>query len=728
MKKIICFFITSIFLPIHLSAQNYWQQTNGPYAAGYVTAIEASSNEEVFVAISDAGLYHSTDSGNSFSYVSGELSETQINSILINQLGHIFVGLVAYPNRGLSRSTDNGNTWIQELPDEYVRVMAMDSDGYIYAGTNESGMFRSSDNGDTWTQINIASTIKIVKCISANYDGELFASGWTNPWSETRAIRSSDNGFTWNSLQISSDIYITNFAFSENGNIVASFQPHNPADSSGFLISSDNGNSWLRKNYIRSYYGIYSLLFDEPTSSFYAVVYNVSVWDIIRSTDNGNSWLYVTSFDYDQPDLFCFESDQQNQLFVGDVNGFRYSSDSGYNWVQSDSGFYATGSKSLTLLPNERLYVGTYSGTFKLAEDKMNWLKESALVGSFLISNTDDYFLSNGKIHKSTDNGKSWFIVLVPALSFSATSELTKTSNSYIFSGGWEYGGVHGTGVSMVWRSTNNGESWDAVYGNFGDKLIYTITSTNNDLILAGGNEGQIIRSTDLGETWNLSNAGIPSDAYCKMIRVSQNGLIFVGTSNYGVYRSTDSGLSWNSVNNGISSLDVRSISINSQGKIFTGTSNGIFVTIDDGDNWSPRNSGLIEVSILSLLCDSSDYIYVATMSTGVYRSTLPTTSMEEDGMAFISTYKLNQNYPNPFNPVSTISYQIPQTEFVSLKVYDILGREVATLVNEEKPVGSYEVQFNSHSGNVRNLTSGIYFYQLKAGEYTETKKMILIH
>jgi photosystem II stability/assembly factor-like uncharacterized protein len=727
MKKIFYLVSISSFLPFYISAQNYWQQTNGPYAAGYITAIEAFSNEQVFVAISDVGLYHSTDSGNSFSYVSGELSETQINLILINQFGHIFVGIWDYPYRGLSRSTDNGNTWIQELPDEYVLVMAMDSDGYIYAGTNESGMFRSSDNGDTWTQINIVTTIKKVKCISTNSDGELFASGWTNSWPGTRALRSIDNGVNWDSLSIPEDIYITNFAFSENGNIVASFQPHNPTDSSGFLLSSNNGNSWLRKNYIRSYYGIYSILFDEPTSSFYAVVYNVSVWDIIRSTDNGNSWLYVTSFDYDQPDRFCFESDQQNQLFVGDVNGFRYSSDSGYNWVQSDSGFYATGSKSLTLLPNKRLYVGTNSGIFKLAEDKINWIKDSGLVGSFLISNTEDYFLSNGKIRKSTDNGNSWFTVFVPALSFSATSELTKTSNGYIFSGGWEYGGVHGTGVSMVWRSTNNGETWEAVYGNGGDKLIYTITSTNNDLILAGGNDGEIVRSTDFGGTWNSSNVGIPTDAYCKMIRVSQNGLIFVGTSNYGVYRSTDSGLSWNSVNNGISSLDVRSISINKQGKIFAGTSNGVFVTIDDGDYWSPRNSGLLDVPILSLLCDSLDYLYAATMSTGVYRSTLPTTSMEEDGMAFFSTYKLNQNYPNPFNPTTTITYQIPQAGFVRLKVYDILGREVATLVDEEKPAGGYEVQFNSHSGEGRNLTSGMYFYQLKAGDYSETKKMILL-
>jgi hypothetical protein len=84
--------------------------------------------------------------------------------------------------------------------------------------------------------------------------------------------------------------------------------------------------------------------------------------------------------------------------------------------------------------------------------------------------------------------------------------------------------------------------------------------------------------------------------------------------------------------------------------------------------------------------------------------------------------FNLFQNYPNPFNPTTTIPYEIPEDEFVSLKVYDLLGREVTTLVNEEKPAGSYDVQFSANS-----LTSGIYFYQLKSGNLVETKKMILI-
>jgi hypothetical protein len=94
----------------------------------------------------------------------------------------------------------------------------------------------------------------------------------------------------------------------------------------------------------------------------------------------------------------------------------------------------------------------------------------------------------------------------------------------------------------------------------------------------------------------------------------------------------------------------------------------------------------------------------------------------------------LYQNYPNPFNPSTKIEFRISNFEFVTLKVYDVLGREVTTLINEYKTAGKYEVEFNGHSGEGRNLpagrqglTSGIYFYQLQAGELIQTKKMIYL-
>jgi hypothetical protein len=89
--------------------------------------------------------------------------------------------------------------------------------------------------------------------------------------------------------------------------------------------------------------------------------------------------------------------------------------------------------------------------------------------------------------------------------------------------------------------------------------------------------------------------------------------------------------------------------------------------------------------------------------------------------------FKLYQNYPNPFNPSTKIQYSVISTQKVTLNVYDILGNEVALLVNEQKQPGTYEVEFNVGQDSSPDLSSGIYFYQLKSGNYIETKKMILM-
>ncbi|GBD86097.1 hypothetical protein BMS3Abin03_00006 [bacterium BMS3Abin03] len=106
-----------------------------------------------------------------------------------------------------------------------------------------------------------------------------------------------------------------------------------------------------------------------------------------------------------------------------------------------------------------------------------------------------------------------------------------------------------------------------------------------------------------------------------------------------------------------------------------------------------------------------------------ISKVTLPATSgIQNDLLSPPMRYGIKQNYPNPFNPSTKINYQLPKRSFVTLKVYDVLGNEVATLVNEEKPVGEYEVEFNAEG-----LPSGIYFYQLRAGSFVDTKKMLLV-
>ena len=108
--------------------------------------------------------------------------------------------------------------------------------------------------------------------------------------------------------------------------------------------------------------------------------------------------------------------------------------------------------------------------------------------------------------------------------------------------------------------------------------------------------------------------------------------------------------------------------------------------------------------------------------------------SVDETEKVFPTKFLLSQNYPNPFNPSTSIQYAISSLptgqagrQFVSLKVYDVLGNEIATLVNEEKPAGSYEVEFSVGQNSILSFSSGIYFYQLSAGNFVETKKMILL-
>jgi hypothetical protein len=120
----------------------------------------------------------------------------------------------------------------------------------------------------------------------------------------------------------------------------------------------------------------------------------------------------------------------------------------------------------------------------------------------------------------------------------------------------------------------------------------------------------------------------------------------------------------------------------------------------------------------ISLLADST--LYTMSDSSFEILGIIDAVDLNIKPLAF----NLFQNYPNPFNPSTTINYSVPKTSFVSIKVYDILGNEVATLVNAEKKAGNYSVQFAAGS---KQLASGVYIYRMQAGDFMVTKKLILL-
>ncbi|MBK9097565.1 MAG: T9SS type A sorting domain-containing protein [bacterium] len=142
----------------------------------------------------------------------------------------------------------------------------------------------------------------------------------------------------------------------------------------------------------------------------------------------------------------------------------------------------------------------------------------------------------------------------------------------------------------------------------------------------------------------------------------------------------------------------------------------GIYPTTNIFSSVGITNTPDERVTVWSSLIGSSNFYLI-----GSFWPNLPS-SVGNETETELNSFQLFQNYPNPFNPTTKISWQSPVGGFQSIKVYDVLGNEVARLINEYKPAGSYEVEFNASA-----LSSGIYFYKLQAGSFTETKKMIVI-
>jgi len=188
--------------------------------------------------------------------------------------------------------------------------------------------------------------------------------------------------------------------------------------------------------------------------------------------------------------------------------------------------------------------------------------------------------------------------------------------------------------------------------------------------------------------------------------------------------------------------MDGDSLSVKTFGEIMRGGISSIQSTLD-GQYIMTGNGGLLKVDVngdiiwskplndgigLSVKETSDEgYIVSGVTTDGNYDILLVKTTKDgtvniEEELLVQSDYTLSQCYPNPFNPTTNITYSIPELSFVTIKVYDVLGNEIATLVNEEKPAGIYEVEFDA-----AGLPSGIYFYKLQTGNIIETKKMLLL-
>jgi len=377
----------------------------------------------------------------------------------------------------------------------------------------------------------------------------------------------------------------------------------------------------------------------------------------------------------------------------------------------------------------------------------------------FVSDNTGWACGDDEEIIKTTDGGNNWT---------QQNSNPTNYLNSIFFiseSTGWSVGGNYSPNLGIVFKTTNGGDTWSVQNSSFLQQLnsVYFVSATTG---WVAGDASQIFKTTDGGANWipqtvestdyrdiffineNIGWAvgGDYFNTFSKILKTTDGGSNWIvktaATNNFlravhfvsettgwvagnsgTIFKTTDAGESWQEQTSGTTEGLYSIAFVNSATGWIAGGSGLILFTSDGGNNWTAQNSGTAQwLSSLSFSSESLGWA-VGNEGTIVHTTNGGVTFIgnEEDG-EIPNKFLLEQNYPNPFNPITKIKYSVPRSSQVQIKIFDVLGNEIETLASEEKSVGTYEINWNAI-----NLPSGVYFYQLKAGEFVITKKMILL-
>ena len=382
-------------------------------------------------------------------------------------------------------------------------------------------------------------------------------------------------------------------------------------------------------------------------------------------------------------------------------------------WIQTVNGMGSGKIINAFETLGNNIYAGTNeTGIYISANNGTTWSQSSMnnkTVYSFTTIGTDIYagLLNNpngsGGVWISVNNGVNW----------TQTSLNSRHIISFALLGTYLFAG---SDVDF-WRSSNNGVNWTQLSVN--SQSVRALAVIGNNLF-AGTYIGVYI-STNNGTSWTIT----PNNRSINSLAVIGTNL-FAGTSQYGVYISADNGTTWSQTALNNKSVNKLAVSGND---IFAGTyPYGVYYSSNNGASWFQKNQGFsvppfYNYTMISALKVNNGYIFSGTDGFSVYRRLYS----EIIGVQNISTeipkkYSLSQNFPNPFNPVTKINYELRVTNYAKLVVYDVMGKEVVTLVNEKQSPGTYQVEFDGS-----NLKSGVYFYRLTSDDFTDTKRMVLI-
>jgi photosystem II stability/assembly factor-like uncharacterized protein len=475
-----------------------------------------------------------------------------------------------------------------------------------------------------------------------------------------------------------------------------------------------------------------SAFFVNTNTGFIAGGYGSSPYPflvIIKTTNGGTTWT---------------NSKQLNSAGLQDI--FFTSAQTGY----AVGGYY----------PNSVILKTTNSGT--------NWFSQNpgtdkCLFSVFFINEYVGFCCADfGTIIKTTNSGNNWYQV---------NSATTQYLESIYFTNplvGYAVGRV-----GQIMKTTDAGENWSysLTYSNW----LNSVTFTGQDTGYAAGVGGLLLKTINAGQNWNTINTGF-TDEFTS-VKFVDNSIGYITTGLGKVLYTTDAGQTWTAQTTGTTQKLLSVFFTNTYKGIVCGN-NGIILKTQTGGMplyiptlLSPANGSFnnsltptltwtagtniqdytVQISPLSnfsIVIDSAVVINnyydvppgklnpattyfwrvkaVSQAGTGPYSDPWSfatiITNISQTGTTIPEKFELSQNYPNPFNPVTKIQFKVSNSSTVTIKIFDILGKEVQILVNQNLQSGTYEINFNASS-----LASGIYFYKMTAGSFTETKRMTLI-
>ncbi len=348
----------------------------------------------------------------------------------------------------------------------------------------------------------------------------------------------------------------------------------------------------------------------------------------------------------------------------------------------------------------------------------------------FATQNTTDSFYT--RIFKTTDGGNNWFADGPDYMNIWLKSiEFLNSQTGFMSGGLYLYGGPN-----KIFRTTNAGTNWAEIPNPFLIALVSQNFINSTTGFVSAGNE--IYKTTNSGVNWTsvFTNSANGYNLVYSIMFVNPNtGFASGGPTSFSlpknrfIAKTTDGGNTWNYVLNDTLGWLINKITVVNENVVYgCGSVNSdggyensgkIIKTSNGGLTWSeetiPTTSPLISITNINSKGFAVGYDGVIYKKDNIVSVTQISTEVP-------SSINLYQNYPNPFNPETTIKFDISKSGFISLKVYDISGKEVQNLFNGVKEAGSYQLKFDG-----ANLNSGVYFYRLLTNGTTITKSMVLV-